>query len=64
MQNGGITWGEYVANIAETHDVHGLSESNIDEILWEHTAWPMADADYVQRQLHKLFADWKGMPGE
>jgi hypothetical protein len=62
MQSGGLSWGEFVTNIAEANGIHDLTEPDIDELLWEHTAWPMADAAYIQRQLNELFANWKGMP--
>lgn len=61
-ETGGLTWGQWVENIAAANNVHGLTEFDIDELLWEHTAFPMGDVDYVRRQLIELFANWKGVP--
>lgn len=61
-ETGGLTWGQWVENIAAANGVNGLTEFDIDEILWEHTAWPMAGADYVRTQLIELFAHWKEKP--
>lgn len=56
QRHGGITWGEYVINLAAAHGIEGLTEAEIDHMLWEETAWPMADVDYIRDQLIELFA--------
>lgn len=61
-ETGGLTWGQWVTNVAAANDIDDLTEFDIDEILWERTAWPMADVDYVKRQLLELFANWKETP--
>lgn len=60
----GMSWFELVTEMAADAGVHGLTSEDIDWLLWEHTAWPIAGYDYVCRQLVELFADWKGMPHE
>jgi hypothetical protein len=62
QEHGGITWGEMVTNLAIAHGIHDLTEKDIDWLLWECTAWPIADVDYVRRQLEELFTNWKGVP--
>jgi hypothetical protein len=63
-QTGGLTWGQYVENLAAANGIDGLTEFDIDEILWEHTAWPMAEVDYVRGQILELFTTWKEKPRE
>jgi hypothetical protein len=50
------TWADLVRKLAAKHGVQGLSDKEIDFILWERTAWQFADRDYVCDQLAKLFA--------
>lgn len=51
-----LTWAENVRRIAADHGRSGLTEDDIDVALWEHTAFPMAPREEVERQLHELFA--------
>ena len=55
----GMTWFDLVRLSGA---VHGFTEADLDDltmdvILWEQTAFPMADAAYVSRQLDAFFAD-------
>jgi hypothetical protein len=58
-EHGGLTWGEWVADLAAANGVSDLSEFDIDELLWEHTAWPVAGIEYIRQQLLELFANQK-----
>jgi hypothetical protein len=50
------TWLGLVRHVADNHQVSDLTDREIDHILWEYTAYPFADADYIERQLHELFS--------
>ena len=49
----GETWADAVRMIASWNGVPGytLSDSDISWMLWEQTAWPMADMDYCIPQI-------------
>lgn len=38
----GLTWADWVRLTASDLGVHGLTEDNIEFLLWECTAWPIA----------------------
>lgn len=52
----GLTWADWVRLVAAEHGVHDLSEDDIDVLLWERTAFPVAGPDHVRPQLAQLFA--------
>jgi hypothetical protein len=41
---------------AAENGVHGLTDDEIEYVLWERTAWPVAGIGYVRAQLVELFA--------
>lgn len=56
----GLTWADWVRLIASDYGV-SLTDDAIDFVLWERTAWPVADVAHVREQLHAFFA---GCPNE
>lgn len=58
-----MTWFDLVRIIAFAHGITDLSETDMDWILWEYTAFPLADAAYIAGQLDNVFdvmSDLKG----
>jgi hypothetical protein len=51
-----LTWAEWVRLTAAENGVHGLTDDEIEYVLWERTAWPVAGIGYVRAQLVELFA--------
>lgn len=49
------TWAELVRAVAADHGITDLPDVAVEFLLQEHTAWPWTPADYVERQLEKLF---------
>src|SRR3982751_1104311 len=48
----GCTWADYTRVLALANGVdRELSDDEIDFLLWERTAWPVADFEYVRDQL-------------
>lgn len=50
-----MTWGDLVRVVGARHGFLTLNEVDCDFVLWEHTAFPMADAAYVTKQLDRYF---------
>jgi hypothetical protein len=60
-----LTVREWVQLIAEACGFERLlTDDEIDFLLWEKTAYPVAGTDYVQRQLIELFERMKENQGE
>lgn len=54
----GLTWADLVRLTATTAGyLSHLDDVEVDFILWEHTAFPIADAPYILRQLEAFFDD-------
>jgi len=47
----GKTWRDLVRD-----HIPAATDQEADSILWEHTAFPMADKDYVNRQIAEYVA--------
>jgi hypothetical protein len=45
----GITWADWVRLVAAEHGVHGLTDDDVDFLLWERTAWPTCTETGVLR---------------
>lgn len=55
-ETGQLTVGEWIRLIAESCGYyHEFTEDEIEYVLWEQTAYPVAGTTYVQRQLIELF---------
>lgn len=50
-----MTWLDLVRMSAAVHHIE-VDDVDADWVLWEHTAFPLADAAYVARQLDEFFA--------
>jgi hypothetical protein len=56
----GCTWADYTRVLALANGVdRELSDDEIDVLLWERTAWPVADFEYVRDQLIGEFLKMK-----
>lgn len=51
-----MTWLDLVRAVASSHGALDISDTDADYVLWEYTAFPLASADYVARQLDRYFA--------
>lgn len=48
---GGITWQDWTRLTASDVGVHGLTDEQVDWLLWERTAFPFAPVTYIRDQL-------------
>lgn len=55
----GMTWYDLVKAVAASHGCLDIDEMAADVILWEYTAFPMADAGYIAKQLDRYFAGYR-----
>lgn len=51
-----VSWQRWVTWCAVEHGHREPTTEEIDFILWERTAFPMAGADHVKKQVHEYFA--------
>lgn len=58
----GLTWRDLARLIAGRHGQPGLSDEEIDWLLWEHTAFPLVSPARVCVQLHRYFVAQEGQP--
>lgn len=50
---------DMVRRIAGPYKIGGLTDAQVDIILWERTAWPVSGLDHTQKQLHDYFRTTK-----
>jgi hypothetical protein len=52
-----VTWADWVRLVASEHGVYGLSDDDVEYLLWERTAWPICDVPYLRRQVIDVVMD-------
>jgi hypothetical protein len=53
----GMTWRDLVHEVATELGKPLPSDDETDNILWEHTAFPMASPIHIRKQLEEFFTD-------
>lgn len=51
------SWYTLVQLVAAAHGHHRLTPAEFEVVLWEHTAFPVADLPLLTRQLKEYFGD-------
>jgi len=49
------SWDDLVQEVAREKGKRPPSEDEVENILWEHTAFPLAGDGYIRRQLEEYF---------
>lgn len=51
----GLDWFDWVRLVASDCGIYGFTDTEVDVILWNGTAWPFAPVDVLHDQLIELF---------
>jgi hypothetical protein len=58
----GVTWADWVRLVATEVNVYGLTDEEIDWLLWERTPWPLGDHRHIRPCLLDALQGVQGCP--